>query len=479
MGTSRRQVARDTGNAVGETPYNGDGRHQSNDTGFASAVGRTDAVRLRNVGTLSAVDRMEVNGKLRWFDGKAHNVYEALVRPVLASIFSGKAQAEDSEPFTDAQRERMGQVAQVNTLFEDFAKLKDTRIAAWKGAAEAKEPKPGRAILDTVVAMVALGMGGVFGEIVAHGIKGKLLNEFVLLAGLEVVDKLSVDSYEWAMDTARDTFQEGTKKGLEEFKEVNLTMALSDSNFDDMIGVYVEAMSLQAQSEKFTLQGAFNSNSKVTYRKGALTLIGVAMRLVFHELWSDPKVYHRELTEGYLRMLDEAHVETVANKNYGGDKARARREDEDLHETDERKGNLILLTSSEEIGDYWAPRLDFPCFNALGTGANTQTFMKLADTHVRDLKLTLGFRYWGISPLYRIISGDWVRIWFTRDPGGDVYLGPEVGEDAEEWLASYYTGIRRELTDVEREANARPGAKKLYEATKDKPIHHLVNSDFF
>ena len=51
----------------------------------------------------------------------------------------------------------------------DIASLKEKRIASWKETANRKEPKPAREILDVVVAMVALGMGGVFGEIIAQG----------------------------------------------------------------------------------------------------------------------------------------------------------------------------------------------------------------------------------------------------------------------------------------------------------------------
>ena len=472
-------VQRDTGRVVGKTPFHGDGRHKSDDAGYAATVGQADAVHLRKVGTLSDADRMEINGKLSWFDGKAHDAYEALVKPVLTDLTSGKTETDDSEPFTDAQLERMGQAVQVNNLIGDFTSLKEKRIATWKSTADAKEPKPARAILDMVVAMVALGMGGVFGEIIAQGIKGKLLNEFVLLAGLELVDKAALDSYEWAMHAARDTFQEGTVKALDGFKDANLSKALS-ADSDDLIAVYAEAMSLQAGSEKMTLQSALNRNSKVTYRKGALTLIGLALTILYNQLYSDPKVYHRELTEGFLRMMDEAHVEKVANKGYGGDKARARREDKGLHETDDRKGNLTVLSGhpSYSLGNYWAPALGFASYYALGTGANTKTLMKLANTPVRSLNLTLGFRHWGTDPFYRILyGGNMVHIWYTRDPGGDIHLDPDVGEGAKEWLASYFTGIRRELTDDEREANALPGAKKLYDATNDKPIGNLSNFD--
>jgi hypothetical protein len=327
--------------------------------------------------------------------------------------------------------------------------------------------------------MVALGMGGVFGEVIAQGIKGKLWNEFVLLAGLELVDKSVEDGYEWAMRAVLEDMQLGTTKALDQFKAPNIEKAIA-SDKEDMIAVFAEAMSLQVGSEKMTEQAEFNKNAKTNYRKSALMLKALSLQAIYNTLYNEPALFHRELTEGFIRMMDEQHVQQVADKSYGGDKARARREDSGLHETDDRKGNLTVLSGhpSYSLGDYWNPRLGFKSYYALGTGANTKTFMKLANTPVKDLPLTLGFRHWGENPFYRLFyGGDGVHIWFTRDPSGGIYLDPEVGEGAKEWLASYYTGIQRELTDDEREKNAPLGAKKLYEATKDKPIDNLQNFD--
>src|SRR5690348_5013885 len=101
-------------------------------------------------------------------------------------------QEPDVEPFTDAQLERMGQVAQVNVLFTQVQALKNDRVKTWTDTATATEPKPLQYALDLVVAMVALGMGGVLGMLVSKGIKGEYLKDFVYLAGLEFTDKLAV-----------------------------------------------------------------------------------------------------------------------------------------------------------------------------------------------------------------------------------------------------------------------------------------------
>jgi hypothetical protein len=389
-----------------------------------------------------------------------------------------RAPAEE-EPFTDAQLERMGQAVQVNNLFGDIAGLKEKRIASWKETANRKEPKPAREILDVGVSVVALGMGGVFGELVAQGIKGALMKEFVLLSGLELVDKVALDSYEWAMHSALETVQTGTVKALEIYKGANLSKAVA-SDAEDLIAVFAEAMSLQAGSEKLTMQTEFNKNATERYRKSALTLTGLALTAMYNRLYADHAVFHRELTEGFIRVMDEAHVAQVADKGYGGDKERARREDKGLHETDDRKGNLTVISGRPgfSLGDYWAPNLGFTEYYALGTCANTKTFMKLAGRPVKDLPFTLGFRHWGENPFYRLFyGGDGVHIWYTRDSSGGVYLDPAVGDGAKEWLASYQLGIQRELTDDEREQNAPLGAKKLYEATSDKPIGSLQNFD--
>lgn len=69
-----------------------------------------------------------------------------------------------------------------------------------------------------------------------------------------------------------------------------------------------------------------------------------------------------------------------------------------------------------------------------------------------------------------------VIIRMLRDPDGTIRLASN-DDDTLEWLASYQTGIVRELTDDERAANAPLGAQKLYQAIKGKPVKTARDSD--
>lgn len=458
--------------------FTGDGKHLPTDVAYATTVGQADAARLRKAGTLSAADRADINAKFQFFQPPAWEAYGKEVKPALSEVTTAKpaGQEPEVEPFTDTQLERMGQVAQVNVLFTQIQALKNDRVKTWTDTATAKEPKPLQYVLDLVVAMVALGMGGVLGMVVSKGIKGEYLKDFVYLAGLELTDKLAVDSYEHAMTAAGDALRKGTLNAVNQ-RNKSVEAALS-SNKDDLIGTYSEAMRLQNIQDTLEQQTEFNMGAKSTYRRGALEAKTLALKIIYDQLFTQPQVFHRELSEGFIRLMDEAHVAKVAEK-YGGDKARAWRESSGLHEPGERKGNLLVLagTPSFSLKDWGNPDFSFTSYYALATGANTKTLMKLANTPVKDLPLSLGFRYWAENPFYRLFyGGDPVKVWFTRNPDGDIYLD-DLGEGAMEWLASYYSGLGRELSDDERGKWAPLGAKKLYEANKGKPITTLSNSD--
>ena len=158
--------------------FAGDGMHLPTDVAYATTLGQADAARLRKAGTLSAADRAGINAKLRFFQPPAWEAYGKEVKPALSEVTAAKpaGQEPDVEPFTDAQLERMGQVAQVNVLFTQIQALKNDRVKTWTDTATAKEPKPLQYALDLVVAMVGLGMGGVLGMLVSKGIKGEYLS---------------------------------------------------------------------------------------------------------------------------------------------------------------------------------------------------------------------------------------------------------------------------------------------------------------
>jgi len=380
--------------------FAGDGKHLPTEVAYATTLGQADAARLRKAGTLSAADRADINAKLRFFQPPAWEAYGKEVKPALSEVTAAKpsGQEPDVEPFTDAQLERMGQVAQVNVLFTQIQALKNDRVKTWTDTATAKEPKPLQYALDLVVAMVGLGMGGVLGMLVSKGIKGEYLKDFVYLAGLEFTDKLAVDLYEHAMTATGDALRKGTLNAVNQRKK-SVEAALS-SNKDDLIGTYAEAMRLQNIQDTLEQQTEFNMGAKSTYRRGALEAKTLALKIIYDQLFTQPQVFHRELSEGFIRLMDEAHVAKVAEK-YGGDKARAWSESSGLHEPGERKGNLLVLagTPSFSLKDWGNPDFSFTSYYALATGANTKTLMKLANTPVKDPAAVAGLSLLGREPV--------------------------------------------------------------------------------
>jgi hypothetical protein len=403
--------------------------------------------------------------------------------PVTKPGPAGKADATpaDGEPFTDAQLVRMGQATQVNVMFQKIQDLKLERIRSWAKTADLKEPKPLRAALDIAVAMVGLGMGGVFGMAISHGIKGEYLKDFVYLAKLELVDKVAVDGYEYGMREAGQALQDGTVAAYSDgMRKPNVEGALA-SDFDDLLGVFGEAMRLQVIAETTAQQTAFNFNAASTYKRSGPLLKAIALTVVYLQLFNQPNVFHQELTEGLIRMMDENAVAKKAAKSYGGDTKRAWEKDEGLHESNERKGNLVILPNSiGSLGRYYRPLFDFDAFHAIATGVNSKTLNKLSGRTIEELPLSLGFRYFVENPFYRLIEGgDPIRGWFTRSPTGDIYLDPDISDSAKEWFASYYSGVSRELSDDEREQWAPLGARKVYDRTKQLKLSGASNSDVF
>ena len=128
-------------------------------------------------------------------------------------------------------------------------------------------------------------------------------------------------------------------------------------NQDDLLGVYAEAMRLQARSETAEQQSQFNLNASTTYRRSAVLMKRFALQIIYDQLFSEPQVFHRELTAGFLRLMDENTVAKSAKEDYGGDRERAWKEDTDLHEVEMRKGNLLVLpVGSGYLGDWGSAR---------------------------------------------------------------------------------------------------------------------------
>jgi hypothetical protein len=208
---------------------------------------------------------------------------------------------------------------------------------------------------------------------------------------------------------------------------------------------------------------------------------------IYRTLRARPRLLHGALSIGYLRLLDENGVwdvdpgfpGMVLDKDQAEMMAITRDVFPSLHKTATRPGTLLAVPSGgATVGGWSQPKLDFAAFSATGSGVDTAGLGPLAGTAVGDLLLTVGFRIKVASPYTRTLLGrGTAEVRFVRDPGGTIRLEDGQDEDALEWLGSYHSGIARELSDAERKQFAPLGARKLYEAIKNKPLATLRGAE--
>lgn len=94
------------------------------DKSYARSLGQKDAARIRKTGRLSPEDREEVNAKLRFFEGEASQVYEALIKPALRGV----SQEEIEMPSEPARPPEPTQPAAEFAKFASHPKYIDNNI---------------------------------------------------------------------------------------------------------------------------------------------------------------------------------------------------------------------------------------------------------------------------------------------------------------------------------------------------------------
>ncbi len=83
---------------------------RATDIRYARSLGKSDAMRLRKAGTLSADDRAEVNAKLQFFNGDAFDAYVAEVKLVLIEVTREEidmGEEEKKAPVGDSSKTRL------------------------------------------------------------------------------------------------------------------------------------------------------------------------------------------------------------------------------------------------------------------------------------------------------------------------------------------------------------------------------------
>ena len=78
-------------------------------------------------------------------------------------------------------------------------------------------------------------------------------------------------------------------------------------------------------------------------------------------------------------------------------------------------------------------------------------------------------------------GGVFCKVWLVKRNDGTIVVDKDDADDDNglEWLSSYDLNTSRELSEQERWDYSAKGARKLYEAIKDKPVLGASNWDVF
>jgi hypothetical protein len=361
--------------------------------------------------------------------------------------------------------------------------LKDARLQTWEKNANIKDPKPLKTALEVAIDVVASGMGQAVGGLLTEELAKGVVKDFVEEASKTVTENIVKAIYEHAVEPAGEFMEEATKKVLKESTEGEANAALASKS--SLLDCYVEAMRLQIIDEEQHQGDEFNATVDKKFPDDlALVDLKLVMDKLVATLRNQPGTFLRELSIGLIRLMDMVDLEKQAEK-YGGDVSRVLKEDPEIHKVEVRSGNLLLVGPLAGIGKWSNPTFSFDGFKGFATEVNAATLAQLEKTAVKDLPLTLAFRFWVDNPfasdsIFDIFREVFSKVWFEHRPDGSITVDIEQSEEnGLVWLASYYLGTTRDFTKSEREAYAGLGAKKLYEQIKNMPVIGLENNDLF
>jgi hypothetical protein len=455
---------------------------------YATAVGKADAERMDAIADdLPADLRADINAKLDWFQGDAYDAYVAQVRSALKRAVAPRTEMPPEKvvkPLTTRQRDALER--QVDDWPGLIQKLKDSRLVAWEKNAQIPETRPSVDVLEIAIAIVAEGMGGVVYGVIEKMLAdrtGHLLQEFAGLAGLEAGDLLTEGAFHKAAKSVEEDVKLGIKDvNSERIVEASVKGALKKGN--NPLSFYVEAVRNHTIAEESAAHERFNKASP-DMSDEELAAKSAMLKMTLEQLAQDPDVYQRELTVGFMRMMDEARMEERA-KQWGGNRAMAFYSDKywsELHPGEvalsptEDKERNFRGTKVHYVGSWAAPDLSFDGFEAVAGAINKENLDNLTGGTVGDLRLTMIFHFWAKNPYSGAWETDTFDIIFKRDQAGRIVV---LDRDHNmEWLASYYDHQKENHTDEEREKLAPLGAEKLYQALKGKTVKKTRTVDLY
>jgi hypothetical protein len=325
-------------------------------------------------------------------------------------------------------------LSEIVSLVNSIEKLKTTRIDTWEKIASKEDDKPLKTALTVAVTICGYGLGGVVGHLLTHKMAQHLAQEFVKEAAHKGSDKAIVALWNWSVTSSKSSLDKGTAEAASVAGDIS---AKSLQNKTDMLGAYAEAMRLfvideeRKQVTQFNLDASGMDDLKLADKIEVLNALYTGLR-------NDPAPFARELSGGLLRLLDEQFL-TEQAKGHGGDRGKTEREDEDVHEARGAAATCSLPVGGGiqfSLGNY-EPPVSASGFRGLGTGDTNQRPRCAKGSAVKDLLFSVAFRFWATDPSTGSCGRP--REGLVRSPAERSGLvHNDLGEGAEEWLASYY-----------------------------------------
>lgn len=378
---------------------------------------------------------------------------------------------------------RGGMKREIVSLFSSIEKLKGLRITAWEKNTKIKDPKPARDALEIAVGVLGYGFGGMIGGKLVKGMAHGILVDFIEESAVKATDKAVTAIFKNSVKPAKDLLTEATKKGLEESSKASVSAALAGKG--SLVDAYVESARLQANVDERVQTREFNATADAKHTDLALADMVLIFQKLYDVLLSDPSSFLQQLTIALIRLQDEVVIEK-GSKNYGGDREKFLKEDPAFDESNERKGNVVLLGggTTNSLGSWKSPNFSFG-IHGIATSLNNATLGELKGAIIKDLPIDFAFRLWAFTPNRGFFGDVFAKAWFNKRANGTVVVdfdqstpGSNVGNGVE-WLARYHLNTSKDLKKTERNDAAPKGARKVYDNLKNKKINNVRNSDIF
>lgn len=370
-----------------------------------------------------------------------------------------------------------------------IASIKDRKMLAaevWKDNADIQDFMPGAFALEVALTVLGAALGGAMGSVAGNAIS-KVAGEIATDAATDALKKL----YEVGYDNMKKVLTASSQD-----LRGNAVGGLSATVDTGLKNYYVASVKSMFLSERESADDEY-TNDFNSMTDEELAIMAYTLNESLNQIVGDASSIMQQLTIGYIKLQDVLYINSHANISGDSESATNKekirdfyKSDGDITETATRSGQLLITGPLGGIGNYNSPRISIS--NAIATNINQSTYRHLTGAKIKDLPFSVSFRFWGSTPNHDVIDAltlesSLCRVWFVKDGNGAIWIDMDESGQREsngydqgrEWLARHYLDTSRELTMEEITQNAPQGARKLYDAIKDRPLNSIIDLDLF